>query len=72
MKLEGKITNIIYKNENNGYTVMLINTEDDYITVVGETAGVEEGDTVELEGELIYHKTYGEQLAFTNINKVLP
>ncbi|MDD4375445.1 MAG: ATP-dependent RecD-like DNA helicase [Clostridia bacterium] len=72
MKLEGKITNIIYKNESNGYTVMLINTEDDYITVVGETAGVEEGDTVELEGELIYHKTYGEQLAFTNINKVLP
>lgn len=72
MKLEGKITNIIYKNESNGYTVMLVDTEEDYITAVGETAGVEEGDTVELEGELIYHKTYGEQLAFNKINKVLP
>ena len=72
MKIEGKVTNIIYKNENNGYTVLILDTEDDYITAVGETCNIDEGDQVEVDGELIYHKNYGEQLAFKSIVKKMP
>ena len=72
MKAEGKVTTIIYKNEKNGYTVFVLDTEDDYITAVGETCNIEEGDFVEVEGDIVYHKNYGEQLAFKSITKVMP
>jgi len=73
MKAEGKVSTIIYRNEKNGYTVFVLDSEDDgYITAVGETCNIEEGDMVELEGDIKYHKSYGEQLAFTSITKVIP
>ena len=31
MKAEGKVSNIIYKNEKNGYTVFVLDSEDGYI-----------------------------------------
>ena len=72
MQIVGKVSQIIYRNENNGYTVFLIKSEGEYITAVGETASIEPGDEFELEGEIAYHKSYGEQFAFTSITKVLP
>jgi len=73
MKAEGKVSTIIYRNEKNGYTVFVLDSDDDgYITAVGETCNIEEGDIVELEGDIKYHKSYGEQLAFTSITKVMP
>lgn len=72
MKAEGKVSNIIYKNEKNGYTVFVLDSEDGYITAVGETCNIDAGDSVELEGEIVYHKNYGEQIAFKSITKVMP
>ena len=72
MKAEGKVSTIIYKNEKNGYTVFILDTDDGYITAVGETCNIEEGDTVEVEGDIVYHKNYGEQLAFKSITKIMP
>jgi len=72
MQITGKVSQIIYRNENNGYTVFLIKSEGEYITAVGETGSIEPGDEFELEGEIVYHKSYGEQFAFTSITKVLP
>jgi len=72
LQIEGKVNTIIYRNEKNGYTVLLLKSDDEYITAVGETSGIDAGDFIEIEGELIFHKSYGEQFAFTKIAKVLP
>jgi len=72
MTLIGKVSQIIYKNESNGYTVFLMKSEGEYITAVGETGAIEPGDEYEFEGEMVYHKSYGEQFAFTTMTKVLP
>ena len=72
MQLSGKVSNIIYHNEKNGYTVFLLKSEGDYITVVGDGTGVEAGDTINIEGEFTYHKTYGEQFLFSKLEKELP
>ena len=72
MTLVGKVSQIIYKNENNGYTVFLLKAEGEYITAVGETGNIETGDEYELEGEIVYHKSYGEQFAFKTMTKILP
>lgn len=72
MTLVGKVSQIIYKNESNGYTVFLFKTEGEYITAVGETGNIQVGDEYELEGDIVYHKSYGEQLAFKSMTKLLP
>ncbi len=72
MTLEGKVLHIIYRNEQNGYTVFMLSTEDDRFTAVGETEDINVGDKVELDGEMSYHKNYGEQIVFKTITKLMP
>lgn len=72
MKLEGKVATIIFRNDVNGWTVMLVKKDKGYITAVGETQDIEVGDNLEFEGEEGTHKVYGEQFQFTTYKKVLP
>ena len=64
MKIVGKVEQIIYKNELNSWTVLLIKVDKKYITAVGPTADIELEDTIEFEGEYVTHKVYGEQIKF--------
>ncbi len=73
MKLEGKISTIIFKNDTNFWTVMLIKCGKDYITAVGTTTeDISVGEELEFEGEIITHKVYGEQFKFSTYKKLLP
>ena len=72
MRIVGKVATIIFRNETNGWTVLLIKQKDEYITCVGETEEIEVDDELEFEGEVITHKVYGEQFKFTSYKKVLP
>lgn len=72
MILEGVIEEIRFRNESNGYTVAKLNTSDGPVTIVGNTPFINLEETVKVEGEWIYHPTYGEQLAFTSISTVVP
>lgn len=72
MKIEGKVSTIIFKNESNSWTVMLLKNKSEYITAVGETDGLEVGDEIELEGDMTTHKVYGEQFKFNTYKKLLP
>lgn len=60
-KLEGYIDHIIYRNNENGYTVMVLTTEDDEVTCVGTFSYINEGERVVLGGQYISHPSYGEQ-----------
>lgn len=63
LRLEGVVENIVYRNDENGYTVLEIADGDDFITAVGimPLAGV--GDTVALTGTYTEHRSYGRQFA---------
>ncbi len=60
-KLEGYIDHIIYRNSDNGYTVMVLTTEEDEVTCVGNFSYINEGERVVLGGQYISHPSYGEQ-----------
>ncbi|MDU2201863.1 MAG: ATP-dependent RecD-like DNA helicase [Anaerococcus hydrogenalis] len=62
MKFEGIIKSIIYRNEENGYTVLSLETSDSPITCTGIMPFFNENDQIIVEGELIYHDKYGEQI----------
>ena len=62
MKFEGIIKSIIYRNEGNGYTVLSLETSDSPITCTGIMPFFNENDQIIIEGDLIYHDKYGEQI----------
>ena len=62
MKFEGIIKSIIYRNEENGYTVLSLQTSDSPITCTGIMPFFNENDQIIVDGELIYHDKYGEQI----------
>lgn len=63
LQLEGAVENIVYRNEQNGYTVLEIADGEDLITAVGIMPQASVGDTVNLTGFFITHKTYGKQFS---------
>ncbi|MDR7856928.1 ATP-dependent RecD-like DNA helicase [Tissierella sp.] len=72
MILEGIIEEIRFRNESNGYTVAVLNTDDGPITIVGYVPFLTLEEMVKVEGDMIYHPNYGEQFSFTGISTVIP
>src|SRR5574344_1778380 len=70
MFLTGEIDNVIFRNEENGYTVLDIDANGELITCVGKFPTVSAGEKIELDGDFVKNK-YGNQFAVTQV-KVLP
>lgn len=70
--LEGIVETIIFSNEDNGYTVCELHTNDTYQTVVGYLPYVSEGDSIRIYGNFVVHKEYGEQFSAVYYEKVAP
>lgn len=49
-----------------------LNTSDGVVTIVGNAAILSLEEMVEVEGDWVYHNTFGEQLQFTSIRTILP
>lgn len=60
-KIEGFVDHIIYRNGDNGYTVLVLLCGEEEITCVGHFSLVSEGENIEAEGEYTSHPTYGRQ-----------
>ena len=71
-EIEGVLSEIIYQNEVNGYTVGVIETEDEQITVVGYLPFIKKGDTLKITGKFVEHKDYGEQFKIETFEKLMP
>ena len=65
-KITGYIDHIIFRNEDNGYTVFQLDNEEGELTCVGKFSYIGEGEFLELEGEYTMHPSYGMQLQVTN------
>lgn len=62
-RLDGVVESIVYRNEENGYTVAELASGDDYITAVGMMPQLSAGDRVTLTGSYTEHRSYGRQFA---------
>lgn len=72
LEINGIIQEIIYKNEDNGYTIAVLESDDDVLTVVGNMPLVSDGENISVEGSFIVHKTYGEQFKVESYKLVAP
>lgn len=62
----GYVEHIVFRNEDNGYTVFHLNNEDGEVTCVGNFNYITEGELLELQGEYVMHSTYGLQLSVSS------
>ena len=69
---EGILSEIIYQNEVNSYTVGIFETEEEQITVVGYLPFISKGDTLKITGKTVEHKDYGEQFKIETFEKIMP
>lgn len=72
MVVEGVVEDVIYKNPENGYCVLRLETQEGDLVAVGTLPLVSEGETLELEGDYTEHKTYGRQFAVTSFRSRMP
>lgn len=59
--VKGYVDHIIYRNAENGYTVLALISEEEEITCVGMFSDIVEGENIEARGEYTEHLTYGKQ-----------
>ena len=71
-KIQGMVSDIVFKNEENGYTIANLANEDDEITIVGCMPTLSMGESIEVEGKWINHKIYGSQFEVQNFMPVTP
>ena len=70
--VKGYVEHIVYRNENNGYTVMEVVSGGKKITLVGSLPDISEGEPLEAEGSFTNHPLYGEQLVVTSFTVTVP
>ena len=72
--ITGYIDHIIFRNEDNGYTVMVLKgvSEEDELTCVGSFPVVTQGESVELEGNFTQHPVYGKQFQAVRLTEKMP
>ncbi len=70
--IKGTIERITFNNQQNGYTVAELITDNGDVTVVGPMPFIHEGDLIEAAGEYVYHPVYGEQFKVEVCEKKAP
>ena len=72
--ITGYIDHIIFRNEDNGYTVMVLKgvSEEDELTCVGSFPVVTQRASVELEGNFTQHPVYGKQFQAVRLTEKMP
>lgn len=60
--IKGYVEHIVFRNEENGYTVFHLTNRDGELTCVGTFPYISEGEMLEVSGEYANHNVYGMQL----------
>lgn len=70
--IEGYVEHIIYRNQENGYTVANLVAEETEITCVGIFQYLNEGEAIKAKGVYKEHPSYGQQFSVSSYEIVIP
>ena len=68
----GYVDHIIYRNAENGYTVLVLVCGEEELTCVGTFSDIVEGENIEATGEYTDHPTYGRQFKVSSFEEKAP
>lgn len=72
MEIKGLLTDIIYQNEINSYTIANFETDEEEFTIVGYLPFTNSGDSLKLVGKFVTHQDYGRQFKIDTFEKIMP
>jgi exodeoxyribonuclease V alpha subunit len=70
--VEGYIERIIYRNDENGYTVLSLQVDHEELTCVGSFPFISEGESIQALGNYTEHPVYGQQFLIENYDMKEP
>lgn len=70
--IKGYVEHVIYRNEDNHYTVLELVVDGKATTVTGIFDSASEGETIEADGEFVKHAIYGKQFKVSSYRSMLP
>ena len=70
----GYIDHVIFRNEDNGYTVMVLKgtKKEEELTCVGSFPAITQGASIEATGVYIHHPVYGKQFQISSFTEKMP
>ena len=71
-QLTGMVDHIVFCNEDNGWTVLELDTDGATVTVVGTFPQVQVGETLRVQGSWVNHPSFGPQFKATASESTLP
>ena len=69
---QGLIAEIIFHNNENGYTVAVFETDIEAFTIVGNIPAASAGKSYIISGSFVEHPSYGEQFSVKGFQEVMP
>lgn len=70
--ITGILDSIVFKNEENGYTIAKLNNKNNQYTIVGILPYISEGREYKVVGQWVVHPKFGEQLKVESAEEILP
>ncbi|WP_040192743.1 SF1B family DNA helicase RecD2 [Clostridium culturomicium] len=70
--IEGVVDSVVFRNEENGYTICRIKSEKEIVTVVGSIPYINEGQEYKIDGEWTVHPKFGKQFKLETICEIIP
>ncbi|MDT8715573.1 ATP-dependent RecD-like DNA helicase [Clostridium sp. 19966] len=71
-EIQGTVEEIIFSNEDNGYTVASIKSGQDSLTIVGVMPYIVEGQSLRLTGKWVNHSQFGQQFKVEEFEELIP
>ncbi len=71
-ELQGVISEVVFRNDQNGYTVLDIEDENDTSTLVGYFSYINMGERIKAYGKWVQHPDYGKQFKMETYTMVAP
>ncbi len=72
VEIEGVIEDVVFRNEQNGWTVLNLKSGREHLTCVGELPPVVTGERFRFSGEWAEHREYGRQLKIAAYESIRP
>ncbi|MEG1193265.1 MAG: ATP-dependent RecD-like DNA helicase [Clostridia bacterium] len=71
-EVEGVVEEVVFRNDQNGFTVMSVKAGREHVTCVGVIPAVSAGERLKLQGTWSEHRDYGRQLKVSTCESVRP
>jgi len=72
LQMTGTVEHIVYRNDENGWTVLELDVRDSLVTVVGSIPSVQVGESLRVKGSWTEHPSFGRQFKAAACESSLP